>query len=424
MRAATASSALRDPHPPLTRSEAPPSARRRVQASARGRLEVRAFARVQMRTRTVVHAPEDPAQAAARAGLRYVHDRQPGLRRARRGKGFVYLSPHGKPVRDEAVLKRIRALVIPPAWTDVWICSDPNGHLQATGRDARGRKQYRYHARFRRVRDETKYEKIFDFAAALPKIRERCERDLARPGLAREKVLAAVVCLLEQTLIRVGNEEYSRLNQSFGLTTLRDGHARVRGASVEFHFRGKSGKERAVSINDRRLAKVVKRCRDLPGDELFQYLADDGTRHTIDSADVNAYLRASAGEDFTAKDFRTFAGTVLTALALAERGPARTQAQAKRQAAAALASTAECLGNTPSVCRKCYVHPAIVDAYMRGRVVPRIALPAPRRSAKARARSAAAQLRASERAVLAFLRRQLAELTKASPVLDGARRLA
>ncbi|MDB4977519.1 MAG: topI, partial [Myxococcaceae bacterium] len=203
----------------------------------------------------------DAVLAAEHAGLRYVHDGQPGIARKRSGKGFVYVASTGKVIRDEATLKRIRALVIPPAWTDVWICAQPNGHIQATGRDVKGRKQYRYHTRFREVRDETKYEKIFDFAAALPKIRARCEQDLSAPGLSRDKVLAAVVCLLEQTLIRVGNEEYSRLNQSFGLTTLRDGHARIRGSSVEFQFRGKSGKEHAVSINDRRLAKIVKRCR-------------------------------------------------------------------------------------------------------------------------------------------------------------------
>lgn len=352
------------------------------------------------------YAPcSDPVEAASRAGLRYVHDRQPGIRRVRHGEGFRYLGPEGKPVRDEETRRRIRSLVIPPAWTEVWICPRAEGHIQATGRDARGRKQYRYHARFRAVRDETKYEKIFDFAAALPKIRARCERDLATPGLSREKVLAAVVCLLEQTLIRVGNEEYSRLNQSFGLTTLRDGHARIRGASVEFHFRGKSGKEHAVAINDRRLARIVKRCRDLPGDELFQYLESDGTRRAIDSSDVNAYLREITGQDFTAKDFRTFAGTVLAALALSELGPARTQSALKKQVVAAIKQASERLGNTPTVCRKCYVHPAILDAYARGRVVPRIA------SSDARARTRTS-LRPDEKAVLAFLRRHLDEVAR------------
>jgi len=349
----------------------------------------------------------DPVAAAERAGLRYVHDRQPGIKRRKSGKGFTYVGVNGKVVRDAPTLGRIRALVIPPAWTEVWICNNPSGHIQATGRDVKGRKQYRYHTRFREVRDETKYEKLFDFAAALPKIRARCEADLKTPGLSRDKVLAVVVSLLEQTLIRVGNEEYSRLNQSFGLTTLRDGHARIRGASVEFHFRGKSGKEHTVSLNDRRLAKIVKRCRDLPGDELFQYLAEDGTRRTIDSADVNEYLRAAAGEDFTAKDFRTFAGTVLAANALAEGGLASTQTASKRMIVAAIKATAERLGNTPAVCRKCYVHPGIFEAYQRGRVVPRVAHAAAQVRTQVKAR-----LRGDERAVLAFLKRHIAEVAK------------
>jgi DNA topoisomerase-1 len=356
----------------------------------------------------------DPVHAAKRAGLRYVSDQTPGIRRTRRGKSFRYTTAQGRVVRDAPTLARIRALVIPPAWTEVWICPDEHGHIQATGRDARGRKQYRYHARFREARDETKYEKIFDFARALPKIRARCERDLSQPGLSRDKVLAAVVCLLEQTLIRVGNEEYSRLNQSFGLTTLRDGHARIRGTSVEFRFRGKSGKDHAVAINDRRLAKIVKRCRDLPGDELFQYVAEDGTQHSIGSADVNAYLRSIAGDDFTAKDFRTFAGTVLAALALAESGPKPSQTGAKRQIVDALKLASERLGNTPSVCRKCYVHPGVFEAYLRGRVVPRIAHVAQRGRAtvSAAASRAHTQLRADERAVLAFLKRHVDEVSK------------
>lgn len=356
----------------------------------------------------------DPVQSAERAGLRYVTDQKPGITRKRRGKSFVYVAPSGTAVRDEATLKRIRSLVIPPAWTEVWICPDPNGHIQATGRDARGRKQYRYHTRFREVRDETKYEKIFDFAAALPKIRARCAQDLAQPGLSREKVLAAVVTLLEQTLIRVGNEEYSRLNQSFGLTTLRDAHARIRGSSVEFRFRGKSGKDHAVAINDRRLAKIVKRCRDLPGEELFQYLDEEGSQRTIDSADVNAYLRSIAGDDFTAKDFRTFAGTVLAAMALAECGPQTTQSACKKRIVEAIKCASERLGNTPTVCRKCYVHPAIFEAFQRGRVVPRVAAGGKKtvRSVAAAERRGGAELRAEERAVLAFLKRHLAEVSK------------
>ncbi|MET0340507.1 MAG: DNA topoisomerase IB [Polyangiales bacterium] len=342
----------------------------------------------------------DPVIAAKHAGLRYVSDQKPGIRRRRSGKSFRYVGVDGKAVRDDATLARIRALAVPPAWSEVWICPDASGHIQATGRDVKGRKQYRYHARFRAVRDETKYDKIFDFASALPRIRARCERDLQKPGLSREKVLAAVVCLLEQTLIRVGNEEYSRLNQSFGLTTLRDGHARIRGAQVTFHFRGKSGIEHSVAISDRRLARIVKRCRDLPGDELFQYLDDDGARRTIDSSDVNTYLREVAGDDFTAKDFRTFAGTVLAALALAEAGPCGSQTAAKKQIVGALKEAAARLGNTPAVCRKCYVHPGIFEAYLRGRVVPKVTL------AGAKVRAA---LRGEEKAVLAFLRRHLTE---------------
>jgi DNA topoisomerase-1 len=293
----------------------------------------------------------------------------------------------------------------------VWICPLETGHIQATGRDARGRKQYRYHARFRQVRDETKYHKVLDFVAALPRIRERCERDLRLPGLPRDKVLAAVVCLLEQTLIRVGNEEYSRENQSFGLTTLRDRHARVRGAELQFRFRGKSGKEHRISLQDARLAKIVKRCRDLPGDELFQYVDEQGAQHSVDSSDVNGYLRAISGDDFSAKDFRTWAGTLSTALLLHELGPETSERAAKRRLKDAIARTAERLGNTPAVCRKCYVHPLIVEAYLVGQVVPRMAVAA----AKAQSR-----LRADERAVVAFLRRQVAQVEKQKKKLGGS----
>jgi DNA topoisomerase-1 len=345
----------------------------------------------------------DPVEAARQAGLRYVHDRQPGIARSKRGAGFVYRLPDGRALRDPEVLQRIRALAIPPAWTQVWICSIAAGHIQATGRDARGRKQYRYHPRFRAVREQTKYEKIFDFVAALPKIRARCERDLRAPGLSRDKVLAAVVTLLEQTLIRVGNEEYSRLNQSFGLTTLRDRHARIRGADVQFRFRGKSGKEHTISLHDRRLAKIVKRCRDLPGDELFQYVDADGTQRSIDSSDVNEYLRRASGDDFTAKDFRTWAGTLLTASALAELGVQASTRASKRQINEAIRRTAERLGNTPAICRKCYVHPGILDSYLAGRVVPRLALVGTR---------ASVNLRPDERAVIGFLRRHVSQAKK------------
>jgi DNA topoisomerase-1 len=262
-------------------------------------------------------------------------------------------------------LSRIRALAVPPAWTDVWICPHDNGHIQATGRDAKGRKQYRYHRRWREVRDETKYEKTIAFAEALPRIREAVERDLGRPGLPREKVLATVVRLLEITHIRVGNEEYARKNKSFGLTTMRDRHVDVEGSLLRFHFRGKSGKDHDVGLRDKRLARIVKRCSDLPGDELFQYVAEDGQRRSIESADVNAYLRAIAGAEFTAKDFRTWNGTVLAARALREQR-FETKREANKNVAAAIKEVAERLGNTPSVCRKCYVHPAIVEAYVGG----------------------------------------------------------
>jgi DNA topoisomerase-1 len=346
--------------------------------------------------------PLDPVEAARQAGLRHVHDRQPGITRHKRGAGFFYRSPDGRTLRDRTTLLRIRALAVPPAWTAVWICSIPNGHIQATGRDARGRKQYRYHSRFRALREETKYEKIFDFVAALPAIRAQCERDLAKPGLSRDKVLAAVVRLLEETLIRVGNEEYSRLNQSFGLTTLRDRHARIRGAAVQFRFRGKSGKEHLISLTDRRLAKIVKRCRELPGDELFQYLDAGGKQRSIDSADVNEYVRRAAGDDFTAKDFRTWAGTLLAATtlaALSARAAApRGVRAAKRRINEAIQRTAERLGNTPAICRRCYVHPAVLNAYLAGRTVARIA------ELGARGRVG---LRPDERAVVAFLKREV-----------------
>ncbi|HKG24294.1 MAG TPA: hypothetical protein VKB09_01545 [Thermomicrobiales bacterium] len=308
----------------------------------------------------------DPSDAARAAGLRYVSDNGPGIRRKRRGKRFSYLGIDGEPIRDERELARIKALVIPPAWTDVWICPSPRGHIQATGRDARGRKQYRYHPRWRALRDETKYGRLQAFGETLPRLRRRVEEDLARPGLPREKVLATVVRLLETTLIRVGNEEYARQNESYGLTTLRDDHVEVSGATVRFSFRGKSGKEHTVGVHDRRLAAIVKRCRDLPGQELFQYQGEDGEPHTIGSADVNAYLREAMGEEFTAKDFRTWAGSVLAAQELLRCGPAESETAARRNTVAAIQTVSERLGNTPAVCRRCYVHPAVIDAYQDG----------------------------------------------------------
>ncbi len=351
---------------------------------------------------TAVHADE-AAQAARSAGLRYVGDGRPGIRRERRGDAFVYLRADGREVTDERELERIRKLAIPPAWTEVWICPYPNGHLLATGRDAKGRKQYRYHPRWRVVRDETKYNRMIAFAEALPGIRARVRDDLRLRGLPRRKVLATVVRLLETTFIRVGNEEYARQNQSFGLTTLRDRHVEVEGSTVRFSFKGKAGKRHIVDISDRRLAGIIKRCQDLPGFELFQYVDDIGEPQVVDSADVNEYLREISGQDFTAKDFRTWAGTLLAALALDEFEAFDSEAQAKKNVVRAIEEVAKRLGNTPAISRKSYVHPAVLDAYVDGQTL---------RTYKARAeetlRDAMQGLEPEEAAVLAFLRDRLA----------------
>jgi DNA topoisomerase-1 len=308
----------------------------------------------------------DPIEAAKAAGLRYVTDTSPGIRRKRAGKHFSYIGLDGKPIRDPEELQRIKSLGIPPAWTNVWICPKKNGHIQATGRDAKGRKQYRYHPRWREVRDATKYDRIIAFGEALPLIRERTSRDLSLPGLPYEKVLATVVRLLDETLIRIGNEEYARENDSYGLTTLRSDHVDVSGSKVEFHFRGKSGKEHVTDIKDRQLAKIVKRCQELPGHELFQYYDEDGELRTIDSSDVNDYLREITGQDFTAKDFRTWGGTVIATHTLEEEGAFETQTQGKKNVVQAIKTAAGQLGNTPAICRKCYVHPGVIDAYLNG----------------------------------------------------------
>ncbi len=322
------------------------------------------------RKRWRVSSPEDDLSAAA---LRYVTPALlPGIRRQRKGKGFSYTGPDGSPVTDRATLRRIRALVIPPAWTDVWICPTPNGHLQAVGRDARGRRQYRYHVRWRRVRDERKFDRSLAFAEALPRIRKAVGKDLTLSDLPRRKVIATVVCLLESTLARIGNTEYARQNGSFGLTTLRTRHVDLDGSKVRFQFRGKGGKDHDVRVKDPRVARVIRRCIDLPGYELFQYIDENGDRRTIDSADVNDYLREASGADFTAKDFRTWAGTVLAAGHLLIGGPARNERQAKQNVVAAVRAVAEQLGNTPAVCRKCYVHPAIIDAYSDGTLFGRM----------------------------------------------------
>jgi DNA topoisomerase-1 len=301
------------------------------------------------------------------AGLRHIFDeRTPGIRRLGRPGRFRYVRPDGRKV-SAAELARIKSLVIPPAWTQVWICPDPNGHLQATGRDVRGRKQYRYHTRFRQMRDEVKYSRLPAFAQALRRIRRRTAADVHTRGLSREKVLAAAVQLLEKTLIRIGNEEYARANGSVGLTTMRDRHATIRGGSVRFEFRGKSGIAHAVDLHDARLARIVKACRDLPGYELFQYVDEQGKRQTICSEDVNQYLREISGDDFTAKDFRTWSGTVLASQALARLARFRSAAEAKRNVMQAISSVAARLGNTKAVCRKAYIHPAILAAYMDGK---------------------------------------------------------
>jgi len=347
-------------------------------------------------------AEEERAAEAVEAGLRYVSDQTPGLRRQRRGERFKYLDAEGREIDAGATLDRIGRLAIPPAWTDVWICPRPNGHIQATGRDARGRKQYRYHDRWREFRDEDKYGRMLDFAKVLPRLRRRVARDVRRRGLPREKVLATVVRLLESTLMRVGNEEYARDNRSFGLTTLRGRHARVRGAHVAFVFRGKSGKEHEVGIEDRAIARIVKRCQDLPGQELFQYVDPDGSRHGIDSDGVNEYLRETTGQDFTAKDFRTWAGTVLAALALQELEQFDSETQAKRNVLEAIEKVARQLGNTRAVCRKCYVHPAVVDAYLDGSMAEIL-----KGRAEAALQRSLHRLRPEEAAVLALLQQRL-----------------
>ena len=349
-----------------------------------------------------------PEQEAACAGLTYSSDETPGIRRRRYGKGFRFLWPDGSQVTEEETLARIRKLAIPPAYRDVWICPDPDGHLQATGRDAKGRKQYRYHRRWTELREGTKFGRMLDFCRALPALRERVTADLGRRGLPREKVLAAVVRLLETTLIRVGNETYARENQSYGLTTLRDGHTEIEGSEVRFSFKGKSGKEWNVALRDRRLARVVAACRDVAGDELFQYLDSDGQRHAVTSGDVNAYLREATGADFTAKDFRTWAGTVLAAMALGEFEAFDSTTGAKRNITRAIEQVATRLGNTPSVCRKSYVHPEILDAYLEGDLLESL-----KREVEAELRDELAGLSGEEAAVLAFLRERLERETSA-----------
>ena len=335
-------------------------------------------------------------ESARSAGLRYASDDRPGIVRRRAGAHFRYVDVHGRVIRDDATLRRVRSLAIPPAWERVWISIAPNGHLQATGRDAKGRKQYRYHPRWREVRDETKYHRMIAFASVLPRVRARVDDDLARSGLPREKVVATVVRLLETTLIRVGNEEYARENHSYGLTTLEDRHVEVTGATLRFRFRGKSGVPHEVDVRDRRLATILRKCQALPGHELFQYVDESGETRGIESGDVNEYLHVIAGDEFTAKDFRTWGGTVHAAVELSRLDPAESEALAKKNIAGAIKAVAARLRNTPAVCRKCYVHPAIVSGYMEGDLAEAL------KKTSSHPEHANA-LRPEERAVLAFL---------------------
>jgi len=345
---------------------------------------------------------DEHVESAEAAGLRYVTDAAPGIRRQRRGRGFTYIAADGSVIRDKAELERIRKLVIPPRWTSVWICPNPSGHLQVTARDARGRKQYRYHPKYRAVRDETKFGRMIAFSEILPKIRERVEHDVALPELSRDKVLATVVWLLERTLIRVGNDEYARDNGSFGLTTLRRKHVTVSGAKLRFEFRGKSGVPHSVAVTDRRIAHIVQRCQELPGQELFQYLDDDGRRQSVDAGDINEYLRRITGRQVTAKDFRTWAGTTLAAAALRELGGFTSEKQAKAKIVTAIDQISQRLGNTRAVCRKYYVHPVILEAYMEGITIPQT--PSDVRPLRATGNPAA--LRRDEVAVVELLRKR------------------
>jgi DNA topoisomerase-1 len=346
-------------------------------------------------------------EAAESAGLTYVSDEEPGIRRLKSGSGFTYKLPDGGPLKDKGEILRVKRLAIPPAWTDVWICPDENGHIQATGRDAKGRKQYKYHPRWREVRDETKYEHMLEFARALPKIRARVAADMERRALGREKVLATVVYLLETTRIRVGNADYAKQNKSYGLTTLRNQHADVNGSELRFAFKGKSGKIWKLKFRDRRIARIVRACQNLPGQRLFQYWGDDGTLHPVTSQDVNDYLREISGTDISAKDFRTWSGTVLAAMALRESEPFDSATQAKRLLKAGIERVAQELGNTVTICRKCYVHPEVVNAFLDSSLAETLTVPDI-------AHDDPHGLNAEETAVLEFLEKRLAEPRKSA----------
>jgi DNA topoisomerase I len=349
---------------------------------------------------------DDPVEAAEEAGLRYISDDRPGYTRKAKGDGFDYFDTEGKPIRDEQRILRVQRLGIPPAWTKVWICPSANCHIQATGRDARKRKQYIYHERWREVRDENKYGRILIFAEALPKIRRRVKKDLALPGLPRNKILAAIVHLLERTFIRVGNEEYARENKSFGLTTMQDRHVDVSGSTMRFRFRGKSGRDHEIDISDRRIAKIISKLQDLRGQDLFQYVDDDDEVRNITSQDVNDYLREIAGEDFTAKDFRTWAGTVIAGIALNSVGGFENKKQAKANIKDAIGAVAKILGNTPAICRKCYVHPAVLESYLDGNSIEGL-----KQQTEEALEKDDVDLHAGEKAILKFLQQQLTEKT-------------
>jgi DNA topoisomerase I len=351
-------------------------------------------------TQTIV----DPKEAAQSAGLRYVSDARPGIRRSKAGKGFSYTRADGSRLSELDVLRRIKALAVPPAWTDVWICPFADGHIQATGRDAKGRKQYRYHARFREIRESTKYEHVVAFADALTSIREQVREHMALRGLPREKVLSTVVHLLETTLIRVGNDDYARQNNSYGLTTLKNRHVAIDGNEVRFRFTGKSGKQWSLRVRDRRVAKVIRACQELPGQELLQYVDEAGNCQYVTSTDVNTYLKEITGKDITAKDFRTWAGTVLAAMALNELESFDSAAQAKRNLRTAVEKVSARLGNTPTICRKCYIHPEVLNSYMNSNVVLEL-----KSKAENELRGAIGSLKPEEAAVLALLRSRLAK---------------
>jgi DNA topoisomerase-1 len=359
-----------------------------------------------MKDKAAPQKTDDRAEAiiaAKQACLRYVTDNVPGIERVRAGKHFRYRNPRGRIVTDPRTLARIRKLAVPPAWTEVWICPNPNGHLQATGKDARGRKQYRYHARWRAVRDENKFDKVIGFARTLPRIRRCVRRDLKLAGMPREKVLATIVRLLETTLIRIGNDEYARTNHSYGLTTLRNPHAHVRKDDIQFEFRGKSGVKHSVTVHDRRVARIVKRCQEIPGQELFQYLDEHGKRHAVDSADVNIYLQTVSGGDYTAKDFRTWAATLLAARIFQRPPEGSSNESEKANLVRCIEFVARQLGNTVAVCRKCYIHPGLVEAYLDGSLKIDLAQPAGRRIS----------VRASEEAaLLRWLRNQKPKLKR------------